>query len=269
MLRSISTILALTFLTACSSTPTENPTVFPYELDERGLAEASIERVIIAHVNLGGPSRNYLEEVEPQIDRAVTDYLKENGFTVLPQRLFEQEWKTALRIYGNPYDPTSGKMNQKTFALILISVRDALRKTQKLDAILFTDLIERDIAFSGGLKHLARWDGISRKPTLQGPGDGVSAGFDWNKMATGASLWVSIYNMELVRVFTSIGGLDATEAIDTRSSSGRYIKRRNILENEDHVREGIELAFHPFITMEAYPAPPRVTTAPVAESASN
>ena len=26
-----------------------------------------------------------------------------------------------------------------------------------------------------GLKHLARWDGVTRKPTLQGPGNAVSA----------------------------------------------------------------------------------------------
>ena len=116
--------------------------------------------------------------------------------------------------------------------------------------------LEQDVSFSGGLKHLARWYGVSRKPTLQGPGEGVSAGFDWNKPAKAASLWVSIYNMELKRLFISRGGLDATEAIDSRSSSGRFIRRRNMLENEDHIREGIELAFHPFIEMVAWPGNP-------------
>jgi hypothetical protein len=120
----------------------------------------------------------------------------------------------------------------------------------------FTDLVELEVAFSAGLKHIARWDGVSRKPSLQGPGSGVSTDFDWNMQAAVASLQVSIYDMELQRVFVSRGGLDATDAIDTRSSSGRYIRRRNILENEDNVNEGIALAFHPFIDMEDWPGNP-------------
>ncbi len=240
-------------LSACSSTPSYNPTVYPYEINTELLAQAEVKRVIIAPVNLGGPSRHYLQDIEPRLDKMVELYLEENGITVLPQRMFEQLWKTAVRIYGNPYDPTSGKTNRKTFALILIKVRDQLLEAEAIDAIIFTDLIEQDVAFSGGLKHLARWNGVARKPTLQGPGDGVSAGFDWNRPARAASLSASIYNIQLQRLFASTGGLDTTEAIDTRSSSGRFVRRRSLLENDSHLREGIELAFHPFIPMKDYP----------------
>ena len=257
MLHRITSLLAALLLSACSSTPDINPTAFPYEIERDKLANSEIKRVVIAHVNLGGPSRRYLKEVEPRVDKQVKEYLEENGIEVLSNRMFEQEWKTAARTYGNPYDPTTGKVNQKTFALILIKVRDELIKKQELDAFIFTDIIEQETAFSGGLKHLARWHGVTRKPTLQGPGDGVSAGFDWNRPVKAASLWVSIYNTELVRLFTSIGGMDTTEAIDTRSSSGRFVRRRSILENDSHVREGIELAFHPFIEMDGYPGPAR------------
>ena len=250
-------LICIATLAACSSTATQNPTAFPYEINRELMAQDQVRRVVIAPMNLGGPSRNYLEDVAPKIDRDVAEYLEENGIDVVSSRQFEQEWRTAVRAYGNPLDPTSGKINQKTFTMVLISVRDALVETGNVDAIIFTDILERDIAFSGGLKHLARWDGISRKPSLQGPGDGVAAGFDWNKGAKGASLWVNIYNMDLQRLFSSIGGLDSTEAIDTRSSSGRFIRRRSILENETHIREGIELAFHPFIEMKKYPGPPR------------
>ena len=252
MIRTLS-ILGLLFIAACSSTPSANLTAYPYEIDREQLQQNPVKRVIIAHINLGGPSRNYLRDIEPRIDRMVGDYLEEHGIKVLPQRLFEQRWKTAVRIYGNPYDPTSGRINQKTFALILINVRDELLKSEKVDAIIFTDLLEQEVSFSGGLKHLARWHGVSRKPTLQGPGDGVSSNFNWNKPAKAASLWVSIYDMKLHRVFTSIGGLDTTQAIDTRSSSGRFVRRRSILENDSHLEEGIELAFHPFIVMSNYP----------------
>ena len=227
--------------------------VFPYEIDDELVASSDIKSVVIAHINLGTPSRRYLREMEPVIDKAVADYLKENGYRVLPQRRFQQQWKRAVRVYGDPVDPTTGKINSKTFTLAMVSVRDELRKSGDIDAVIFTDIVERDIHFSGGLKHLARWDGISRKPSLQGPGEGVSSDFDWNKQAKGASLWVNIYNLDLQRVFVSMGGMDATEAIDTRSSTGDFVRRRSILESESHVREGVELAFHPFIKMKAYP----------------
>lgn len=246
----------LVLIAACSSTANYNPTVFPYEIESERLQQQPVRRVVIANVNLGGPSRLYLQELEPRIDKMVEQYLEANGIAVLPQRKFEQQWKTAVRAYGNPYDPTSGKVNEKAFVQALMSVRDALRQSDDIDAIVFTDLLEQEVAFSGGLKHLARWHGVSRKPTLQGPGDGVSADFDWNRSANAASLRVTIYDMELRRLFISLGGLDTTEAIDTRSSSGRFVRRRSILENEAHLEEGIALAFHPFIAMKGYPGAP-------------
>lgn len=252
MTRILSTV-CLALVAACSSAPTYNPTVFQYEMDAARLAELDIKTVVIAPVNIGNPSRNYLETHESRIDKMVADYLEENGMQVLPSRIFEQEWKTALQVYGDVYDPTSGEVNRKTFALALIAVRDRLRERENLDAFVFTDLLEQESSFSGGLQHIARWHGVSRKPTLQGPGDGVSADFNWNAPVKVASLWVSVYDLDLQRVFTSIGGLDTTEAIDTRSSSGRYVRRRSLLENESNLREGIELAFHPFIEMEDYP----------------
>lgn len=253
----LAALLALCLLlVACSSTPTYNPTTFPFQLDQARLDAHPIKTVVIAHVNLGMQSRNYLDKEAPRIDARVASYLKENGFKVLPQRQFEQYWNVADRAYGNPIDPTSGKMNRKTFALIMHQVRDEMRESSELDAIIFTDLVEFEVAFSGGLKHVARWDGVTRTPTMQGPGDGVSTEFDWNMLAAVASLQVSIYNMELQPVFSSRGGLDATEAIDSRSTSGRYIRRRNILENESNIDEGIRLAFYPFIPTDDWPGNP-------------
>ena len=242
-------------LWACSSTPTYNATVFPYEIDQARVDKGDIKTVVIAHVNLGMASRTYLVKEAPRIDALVSAYLKENGFKVLPQREFEQRWNSAVRSYGNPVDPTSGNLNRKTFAQIMTSVRDDMRDTG-VDAFIFTDLVELQTSFSGGLQHVARWDGVTRKPSIQGPGDGVSADFDWAMLVDVASLQVSIYDIELKRVFASRGGLDATEAIDSRSSEGRYIRRREILENEANINEGIALAFYPFIKSDNWPGTP-------------
>jgi len=71
-----------------------------------------------------------------------------------------------------------------------------------------------------------------------------------------ASIQVSVFDTNLQRVFLGRGGMDATEAIDTRSSSGRYIRRRSILENRDNVMEGVQIAFHPFIEFKGWPGKP-------------
>ena len=75
-------------------------------------------------------------------------------------------------------------------------------------------------------------------------------------LAAVASLQVTIYDMELQPLFSGRGGLEATDAIDTHSSEGRYVRRRSILENDSHVQEGIQLAFHPFIPFDDWPGQP-------------
>ncbi len=256
-MKSILVILAGTMmLGACSSTPSYNATTFPYEINEERMADTRLKNVVITHVNLGTPSRNYLEKEAARIDGMVSTYLKENGFKVVPQREFKQHWNTAVRAFGNPVDPTTGKVNMRAFAQIMESVRDQMQKKHKLDAFIFTDIVEFEVPFNIGQKHLARWDGVSRKPSLQGPGSGVSTDFDWNQPAAVTSLQVSIFDMELQRLFFSRGGMEATDAIDMRSSRGGYTRRRNILENEDQVMEGIRLAFHPLIEMKGWPGNP-------------
>lgn len=245
--------VAAALLTACATGPAYNPTVFPFEIERERLEASPVRTVIIPHVNLGTPSRNYLEEVAPRIDGMVRTYLRDNGYEVLPQRLFRQHWNTAVRAFGDPVDPTTGRVNMRAFTRAMQSVRDRLQEETALDAFLFTDLVELDVPFGAGLKHIARWDGVSRRPTLDGPGNSVSGDFDWSRPAAVASLQVAVFDMELQRLFISRGGLDATDAIDSRSSSGAFTRRRNVLENDRYIEEGIRLALHPFIPYEDWP----------------
>lgn len=250
------TASTLIWLTACATGGGYNPTVFPFEMETERLAESPIRTVVIPHVNLGSPSRNYLEDVAPRIDARVSSYLKANGYKVLPQRDFKQHWNAAVRAFGDPVDPTTGRVNMKTFSQIMQSVRDRFIENGELDAFVFTDLVELDVPFNGGLKHIGRWDGVARRPSMQGPGTGVSADFDWSITAAVASVQITIFDTDLKRLFVSRGGLDATDAIDARSSTGRYIRRRSILENNEYVDEGIALALHPLIEMKDYPGNP-------------
>ena len=41
----------------CSTAPSYNPTVYPFELDQELMDSSNIKRVVIAPMNLGGPTR--------------------------------------------------------------------------------------------------------------------------------------------------------------------------------------------------------------------
>jgi len=245
-------ILTTLFLTACGSSSSYNPTVFPYEYSPPP-AGASIDTVVIATHNLGTPSRNYLESKEEVVDAEVIDYLRDHDIEILPASVYDAVYEQAVRTHGNPYDYTTGRTDPVTQQKVLYDTFVGLREQQpELDAIIFTDIIERQVTFSVGMKRVARFDGVSRGPRMQGPGQGVPADFNWAKLVDAASLAVYIFNMEGQRVFHSIGGMSLTESIDTKGTP-KFARSRTILDSDSQIREGVEIAFHPWIPMKNYP----------------
>lgn len=251
------TLIASLMLMAsgCGTTGTSsgyNATTNPNQLNEAIVAEKPMKNVVIAHVNIGAPSRNYIKRSEAMVDGRIAEYLRDNGYNILPQREFSQRWNNAILIYGDPVDPTTGRINTKTFIRITQSIRDDMREKTDVDGFIFTDLIEHDAVVSGGMNHIARFNGVSRKPSLKGPGDGVSSDFDWSRPVSAVSLQISVYNIDLDQAFAGLGGIDLTDAIDTRSGNG-WVRRKDILENENYIDQGIELALHPLIVMDNWP----------------
>ena len=61
--------------------------------------------------------------------------------------------------------------------------------------------------------------------------------------------------MNLERLFSGEGGMDVTDAVDTRSGTA-FVRRRDVLENENHIDEGIAIALHPVIPMRIGRATP-------------
>ncbi len=251
-------IAALVSLTVagCGSTSVGgggyNPTTNVNQLNDAAMAKGAPKTVVIAHVNIGAPSRNYIKRSEAMVDGRIGAYLKANGYTILPQREFSQRWNNATLIYGDPVDPTTGRVNTKTFIQIIQSIRDDMVEKTGVEGFVFTDLIEHDAVVSGGLNHIARFNGVTRKPSLKGPGDGVSSDFDWSQPVAAVSVQISVYNSDLDQVFAGLGGIDLTDAIDTRSGTG-WVRRKDVLGNEDFIDEGIQLALHPLIPMSKWP----------------
>ena len=223
--------------------------------DEALFGQLESNVVVIANVNLGGPSRNYLKKRELFVDQRFEEYLESAGYTVRPQREFAQRWSNAILIYGDPVDPTTGRVNQKSFIQIVQAVRDQLREQTDITSIIFTDIIEKDIYYEQGLNRITRFDGVTRKPAIQGAGSGVTSEFDWSRAVAAASMRIAWFNMDLGRVFSGEGGMEVTDAVDTRSGTA-FVRRRDVLENDNHIDEGLAIALHPAIPMKNWPGNP-------------
>lgn len=246
-------------LMGCSGSPTVgggyNATT-PSNVFEQALFDQLDSKVVvIANVNLGAPSRNYLKKREAFVDTRVQEYLEDAGYEVRPQREFAQRWNNAILIYGDPIDPTTGRVNQKSFIQIVQAVRDQLREQTDIGSIIFTDIIEKDVYYEQGLNRVTRFDGVTRKPAVQGAGSGVTAEFDWSRAVAAATMRIAWFNMDLQRLFSGEGGMEVTDAVDTRSGTA-FVRRRDVLENENHIDEGIAIAFHPVIEMRNWPGNP-------------
>lgn len=248
----------VTLLVACGSATVGggyNVTTPSNIFDEALFSQLDSKVVVIANVNLGGSSRNYLKKRELFVDQRLEEYLESAGFTVGPQREFAQRWSNAILIYGDPVDPTTGRVNQKSFIQIVQAVRDQLREQTDIGSIIFTDIIEKDIYYEQGMNRITRFDGVTRKPAIQGAGSGVTSEFDWSRAVAAASIRIAWFNMDLARVFSGEGGMEVTDAVDTRSGTA-FVRRRDVLENENHIDEGLAIAMHPAIPMKNWPGNP-------------
>ena len=257
MLKSIIIALTTVTLCACSVAPTDNVglTTFPYSMPDPSVGAATHPRVLIASVNFGKPSRKYLRPYEDRIDGFVREYLKEAGFKMVASALFEDEWKNAVRRFGQPYNTTTGKLNEKAFAGVLQYVFAALKERGTVDAVVFTDLIEREVSYGSSINRVVRFDGVTRKLHTSGPGSGVPRDFNWGQAVEAASLWLNVFDMNVSSIFQGAGGIEVTQSLSLKSTP-KFIRRRAVLANKRTIEEGISLALHPLVTMKNYPGLP-------------
>ena len=55
---------------------------------------------------------------------------------------------------------------------------------------------------------------------------------------------IAWFNMDLERIFSGEGGMDVTDAVDTRSGTA-FMRRRDVLENENHMTKALPSPFIP------------------------
>lgn len=246
-------VLAALCLSACQS-GSFNETAYPYEINTEKLASEPVKKLVISNVNFGTPSKQYLKEHENKVDSRIKNTLESAGYQVEDNEIFKSIWREAIRKYGEPYSPVTSQINTRAFQRVMYHTLSSIKEQSDIQAVVFTDLVERQVSFGGGINRAAKWDGVTRKPKLKGAAGGVSQGFDWSQTVPAISISVTIYHVDGQRLFQSIGGIEVTRQLDpNKGGNGRFIRRKKLLTSQTHIREGVSFALHPFVEMKKYP----------------
>ena len=208
---------------------------------------------MIAPINYSVPSRHYLIKYEDDIDNYVKEYLTESGFKVVSNKSFRSIWKKTVAQHGDMYNPSTGRMTP-AFEQALDSALNKVFSLQPgLDAVLFTDLVEEQLIYSKGSKKSAEWSGVRRKIKIEGIDNDITDEFNWNKLVDGISLVTKLVNRNNDLLLHNKGGIQVAQAVEIHNKTGRFKRRNDLLQNEDEIMEGIQLALHPFVEMKGYP----------------
>lgn len=249
------TIIVLLFcLAACSAT--YNATIYPY-IDKRQAASPALHNVMLASVNLGIPSRHYLASHEEAIDEQLQAYLKKHDYTVQGNKGFQQQWKNAEQRYGTLFNPATGQQTAAHTQALQDVLQAVFTNHPTLDAIIFTDLIETPVYYQSASRRFAEWHGVHRSVKVEGIGTGVNDSFNWAEPVDAISIAVSVFDRQQNLVFHSVGGIQVVQALFIGNNTAEFRRRNDLLINNKEIMEGIELALHPLIPMDDYPAPPQ------------
>jgi hypothetical protein len=216
------------------------------EYDPRLADKTQFGRLVIAHINLGKPSRAYLAEHEERIDALVADRLRAAGYQLQPGTEFEQAWREGVRKWGEPYNPTTGKLNVQALQYVLAEAVTWLAANTQAQGVVFTNLEEQQVYFNPSGNHMAYFMGVGRKPATRG-GEGITGDFNWVQGVDAVSINIKVLDLKLQQLFSGAGGIEVTETLDLKGSTPRWMRSKKILDNEDFIEEGINLALDPWI----------------------
>lgn len=244
--------LLLVFAVASCQSFKNNETTYRYTFKQKEFEALNINRIVISHENLGKPSRHYMQADSAKIDKTIKKQLEEGGFDVVDNSAFKSIWRGAVRKHGSPYDDQTGRVNKRALEAVLFDTLKAVREQNLADAVVFSDLIEREVLFTGRGQRQAKWDGVARSPRIKSASGQLSADFNWNQSVAAASLLLVLYDNQGQFLFKGAGGIDVTREIDPSSGGGRFVRRKQIFSNQNNIDEGVSLALHPLVPLEGY-----------------
>ncbi len=221
-------------------------------------------RVVVAPMNLPIPLSPDLEDAVDPVTKELIRYLKAHGARV--SVIFESDawslWRDAAAAVQQ------GRQGEPDLAAVASVFSRALAAETPFDLLLLPSLVYREAKVTG---RYAQWDGVRRRirfrirsgvplgraqpiPDPVDTTDRSTAGPvapDYRGQITGLSLHALVFTPQGAGVFQGFGGLDLVhDTVQKREGSGESSFLRlhaQLLDDQDHVREGIALALDPYL----------------------
>jgi hypothetical protein len=226
--------------------------------------DASARRIVVAPMNLAVPLSPDLEDAVEPVSNELVRYLQAQGFRVAVIWVPDASmlWREAAAALQQDQEKAPA------FEEVAGVFSRLLAREAEFDLLVFPTLVFREAEVQG---RFARWDGVRRRirfrggavvprgraPSLPDPvvatdrstSEPVSP--EWRGSITGLSVHALLFSPQGHALFQGLGGLDLVhDAVRSSGASGVESSLRlqaRILEDTEHLREGIALALQPYL----------------------
>jgi hypothetical protein len=219
---------------ACAYAP-----VHEHEIADGWRGAPEVSRVLLAPMNATGTIAEELQPGAEQTFALAVEHLEANGIAVerVPLFRFRNAWTRSFE--GVELDPKAPELPSEAIA----NLAKRLAVEHDFDVLLMPALEIRNARVN---QFSQRWDGVSRGWKDERMVGGGST--RWTGDVPAASLRVRVYAATGEEVFDGVGGLD----VMFKYTQGNQMTLVDApLSDADHLREGVRIAFDPFIPFVA------------------
>ena len=218
---------------------------------EEGYAGRGVERALIVPVNLvPGLPVGFVGETDAVMD-AITDYLGSHGIAAAAAD--EEESRALWERCREETRPPVGEPDEPIAAIRFVR---RLRERAPFDVLVVPTLIYREVQLRG---EDVRWDGVTRRISATSSTHSRSfiRSFLQRHRAKVAvvSLHVIVFDEIGRELFHGVGGIDVAQEADLSPlarGNHWHLRQRDVLFGERrHLRQGVALAFDPYLVPEA------------------
>jgi len=201
----------------------------------------NVERALIVPVNLVPNLPVGLLGHTAEVSDEIAAYLTSHGIEVVPT-----EEETARQLWTECFEQSRPRDGDPDPAAAANAFVRQLRERTAFDVLVVPTLVYRKGRLRDGR---VRWDGVVRALPVVGGSNAKSPIRRKTGEVAGVSLHVIVFDEQGTEVFHGVGGLDvAHTAVYIPSRGGWYLRHREDPFTEPaHVREGVELAFEPYL----------------------
>jgi len=239
-----------TALTVLCAAGCITPPSHPYAIAPGYEGAASTKTFLLLPLNVMVDLPDELQRPAPHVSELMTAHLEARGKEVSSIGLYaaREFWRAATR------DVEKSDDAERNFVAAAPPFAMQLQEQKAFDALVIPSLVYREARIVEG-SHSVIWDGVNREVEIVNE-TLVHGSFHFTAYPGGempaVSLHVIVLDAQGHRIFESYGGLDLVHKFDLTGAAdheGRFHLpfRSNRLGDDAFLREGIGLAFEPFL----------------------